>query len=670
MSLIQNGSFENFTATLWTQSGDVQYVPTPVKQSTRAVSLTYAPSVNASISQNISDVVGGNTYKLSFWIASNGSLESLVITIGSSPFLTSVSSTSYVYKEFTYVAPSTPDNPLLITFLKGSGTTVYLDSINFQENIVSNGSFELLPDLTQWTTTNVVINTTDVQQGFQAAQINPSGSLSTTITTVSANNYLLTYWAYASTPTDYTLRIGNLAPTTYTASSPYGFQSIAFAAGTSSITITFTTDASSTVVIDNVFIVSNYVKNGGFANSVIPSPVANWTLINSEAVSTPTHYGERALHMGVNQFLSSSISSSAPLVSGNKYNLLLWVATSSVIPITVDIILSGALKPLPSITVSGSDYTLFTFSFSGGSSAASNVITINSDRDLLVDDVAIINNTDNFSNNEFLSLNIVKWTKSLGNITSFVTDPVYSGYYAARLTSSGFIDQNTIPTIIGQSYTLGFYVNMLGTSASYRVTINGDITNQSFSFPVYKFVSINFVATTTSTALRFTNISGTFYLDNVTLTLAGVCFTGDSRILTKNLLTNKIDEIPAKLVHAKYHQVYSTLSNNFVDICYNIVSGPYNKFILIKKNSLGIDQPNDDLYITSGHVIVLNGVEYKAKSVPGSLMTTIDYEPLYTICTKDRQPILVNNLQVMAYGLEEWMKYSTDKNIKWRDNDK
>lgn len=677
MSLIQNGSFEDFDANPWNKTGDVIYVPSPVKEGIRAASLTFtSPSTNATISQNVIGLDEGSVYKLSYWVASSGATESYSIKIGTLLISgLSISSTTYQYREFSYTAPASPPLTTPVIFIKGSGTTIFIDYVVFIENLITNGSFEKTPGLTDWVATNTTINTIIVEEGFHAAQINSSGSLTTTIDTTVGDNYLLTYWASGTPISNYTLQIGISPATVFVADNSYGFQSIAFTASNTTTNITFTTDVGEKVIIDNVAVINNIVKNGGFGNSSIPGPVANWTLTNASAVISPTHYGNRAIKIEpiINPFplppTVGQISSPAPLITNHSYTVSLWAALQLPGSSQISVQLSGATTITTVLTVNSTDYTMFSFDVQGSALAASNIITILSINTVVyIDDVAITNVFGPILNGSFENLTIIDWTRTPG--LNFVTSPVRTGLYAARILNTESITQNNIPTIIGRSYILGFYVDTNEMSTTYDVFINGIPTTNTTSTTVYDFVSIGFVATSSSTSVQFKNItSGTqLFIDDVSLLQDAVCFIGNSMVLTKNLNNGEIKEIPIELIKSNCYQVFSTQTKEFVSIKHNIRTGPQNRFVLIKKGLLGENHPNKDFYVTTGHVLIINGTERKAKKVRKTKIVTIDYQPIYTICTELRQPILVNNLEVMAYGLKEWYDYSTAKNIQWQDH--
>lgn len=147
-----------------------------------------------------------------------------------------------------------------------------------------------------------------------------------------------------------------------------------------------------------------------------------------------------------------------------------------------------------------------------------------------------------------------------------------------------------------------------------------------------------------------------------------ICYSGDSLVLTKNVLTGEIQEIKARDVTSIDHLVYSVSEQKFVPIKYNIVTGTINRFMLIKKDALGINKPNADFYITSGHRIFINEQEIKAKHIPQATRTKTKSQLVYSICIENHGPILVNGLPVIAWGHDEWLNYVFIRGIVWEDN--
>ena len=148
------------------------------------------------------------------------------------------------------------------------------------------------------------------------------------------------------------------------------------------------------------------------------------------------------------------------------------------------------------------------------------------------------------------------------------------------------------------------------------------------------------------------------------------CFTGESKILTKNIRSNEIKIINANEILSGIHQVYSINDQQFTPVIYNIITGPNSNFMLIKKDALGENQPIEDFYITGGHPIIINRTEIEAQHIPETQNVTIDPTLVYTICIEKREPIMVNGLHVLSWELNEWIQKSTEQNIIWYDNGK
>ena len=114
-----------------------------------------------------------------------------------------------------------------------------------------------------------------------------------------------------------------------------------------------------------------------------------------------------------------------------------------------------------------------------------------------------------------------------------------------------------------------------------------------------------------------------------------------------------------------------TLNDEFVDVIYNIKYITTNKFVKIEKDAFDTNCPENDLYITGAHPIYLNGTEIEARHlVNGKTITNVELEKsahVYSLCTKDRYPVLMDGLMVMTWSQVDWEKTSKkSKMIEWR----
>lgn len=139
-----------------------------------------------------------------------------------------------------------------------------------------------------------------------------------------------------------------------------------------------------------------------------------------------------------------------------------------------------------------------------------------------------------------------------------------------------------------------------------------------------------------------------------------ICFSSQSMVLTKNIVTNEIKETEAQHLLSSTHQVFDTINGQFIPIRSIIVCWS-NKFILIKKNTIDKDKPNNNFFITPGHMLRVDGKMIKARDVKKSMRITTDSQKIYSICTDHSVPLLVNNLEVMSWDYDRWLNNSLAK---------
>jgi predicted outer membrane repeat protein len=147
-----------------------------------------------------------------------------------------------------------------------------------------------------------------------------------------------------------------------------------------------------------------------------------------------------------------------------------------------------------------------------------------------------------------------------------------------------------------------------------------------------------------------------------------LCVSGKSKILTKNILTDKKKEICAENVLSNMHLVFDVDSQSFIPILYNIVNGPVARFYKIAKDSIDTNIPSEDFYITSGHKLIINGIIMKARDVPQSVRVKTKSQKTYSICTKNETAILINGMSVMTWSHDKFLGHAKKNNIHWVDN--
>lgn len=147
-----------------------------------------------------------------------------------------------------------------------------------------------------------------------------------------------------------------------------------------------------------------------------------------------------------------------------------------------------------------------------------------------------------------------------------------------------------------------------------------------------------------------------------------ICYSGKSIVLVKNKTNGEISEIMVKDVYSDIHQVFSINSGDFVDVLANAITGPTTRYMKIKKDFFGPDQPNVDFYVTGGHKIVVDGQELKVNKIDNLERIKCQPEYVYSICTKKREPILINGLSVMAWAYDNWVEYLDKRGVRWWNN--
>ena len=258
---------------------------------------------------------------------------------------------------------------------------------------------------------------------------------------------------------------------------------------------------------------------------------------------------------------------------------------------------------------------------------------------------------------------------------------VHTGTYCLAMQNSvspGTISQ-VIPTVPGATYKLSYWflstidTNNNSFSASWDgITIPGSIIIDTSTGDVYvNYTFSGLIATTSNTVLSFSQFNDGFQdgLDDVSVVLTNPpCYSGKSKIHSKNIQTSEIANIDVSEILSNTHKVYNIDEQKFITVKYNIVTGPTTRYMKIPKDALGENQPSEDFYVTSGHKLIIDGKEIKAGKILQAKRVKVKPENVYTIVTEEHVPILVNNLAVMTYGYDEWLEYSKKRGIVWHNN--
>lgn len=142
---------------------------------------------------------------------------------------------------------------------------------------------------------------------------------------------------------------------------------------------------------------------------------------------------------------------------------------------------------------------------------------------------------------------------------------------------------------------------------------------------------------------------------------APICVIGETQVLTPNGYVQIKD--------LKSGDFAIDSNGNPVQILYNIKGGSSHHFIKIEKNAIGNQQPNQDLYITAQHPLLIDGEERSCENlIDNKLITKLKLDhpkQLYSLCTKERLYVVMNGVNVCSWSDQEFKDFSHKKGKKY-----
>ena len=148
-----------------------------------------------------------------------------------------------------------------------------------------------------------------------------------------------------------------------------------------------------------------------------------------------------------------------------------------------------------------------------------------------------------------------------------------------------------------------------------------------------------------------------------------ICYGGDSLVRVRAKASNgKPIIMKVRDIIANYYEVYSVSLGQYVPIKSNAVSGPVNHLFKIDKDAFEKSKPSDDFYITSGHMVVINGTEVKARDIEQATKVKVERQYVYSICTDKRCTIEVNGLEVPTWDYRKLLDYTGERGVNWTEN--
>jgi hypothetical protein len=100
-------------------------------------------------------------------------------------------------------------------------------------------------------------------------------------------------------------------------------------------------------------------------------------------------------------------------------------------------------------------------------------------------------------------------------------------------------------------------------------------------------------------------------------------------------------------------------NNEEIELLYNLKCLPVTDFTLYSKDCFGEGSPSQDLYISGGHPILLNAEEKLPRDLINNTTirtVTLEPTPIYTLCTKERTFVMINNVAVCTWKREDLEK--------------
>jgi len=189
--------------------------------------------------------------------------------------------------------------------------------------------------------------------------------------------------------------------------------------------------------------------------------------------------------------------------------------------------------------------------------------------------------------------------------------------------------------------------------------------NVSYKFTMSELVEIEEIDLTLPPEDRIIKTSGDYMNFLVWNTDPACCVLGNTQVITDKGII-------------KMRDIYSNnkvldIYGNYINVNYNIIFEPSKEFVKFSKNSIGKNVPNEDTYIRIGHPIYYRGKEIEVEKLVNDKTITLvqldKAEKVYSICSKKRTYVMMNNMPVCTWSEDDWNDQIKNnyygKNIKW-----
>jgi hypothetical protein len=214
------------------------------------------------------------------------------------------------------------------------------------------------------------------------------------------------------------------------------------------------------------------------------------------------------------------------------------------------------------------------------------------------------------------------------------------------------INNTVVRVIVRSSDNLVLYY-----SANYTLIPGSDWQNIVFSFTTNNTYIQTLLRFGISSADSPTEVG--YFIDDVTVIANPICYPGDTMIRVKNNISNKFEEVRADKIIPGIYSVINN-KNDVVPILKNIVSGPEKRFVSFKRDLFGLNIPHQELLLTRGHGVLIDGKEIKARNVPGGITIKIGTRKVYSLVCENTEYIYANGMLVATFSLDKWRKIESE----------
>lgn len=220
--------------------------------------------------------------------------------------------------------------------------------------------------------------------------------------------------------------------------------------------------------------------------------------------------------------------------------------------------------------------------------------------------------------------------------------------FDARINSQICI---TIGNVSATSFTSGSQPNFF----TFYSVQNGSYTGSGSYSNTYNVATI--------IGVLYVSFSGSYNTGSYAFPETACCFHPQTLISTKN------GSVP--ISNIKSGDIVIKENGDELEVMYNIkYVVKTNKFVKISKGALdGASLPNNDLLMTSGHPLIVDGKEVEAgKLVNGSTIVEVELDEnvnVYSICANERTGIMVEGVPALTWEPIEWEATQKRLNIQW-----